>query len=399
MVELIEVPSRIEPARLEEPGEAISDVVAELSAATAKLGHTLHPRTAANLAGLVRIMNAYYSNLIEGHNTRPREIERALAGQFDADLDRRNLQLEAAAHVRVQTEVDRIAAGGHMAEPTSEEFVRWLHLEFYRDAPPETLQISGQNTKVIMEPGQYRFAPEHEVAVGRHAPPSSDRVAAFMKYFEERYRPGPMGKAARIISMAAAHHRLNYIHPFLDGNGRVSRLMTHAMGYNADIAAHGLWSMSRGLARGLQSRLEYKEMMDRADTPRQGDLDGRGNLSQKALGEFVLWFLQVALDQVRFMSGLFDMENLIKRLRILVERDDRLKPEAARLLEEALIRGEFERGEIARITGLPERSARRVLNDLIDMKLLDSDTPKTAVSLRFPVDTLDILFPRLFPES
>src|ERR1700678_684232 len=102
MVALIEVPSRIEPARLEEPGEAISDVVAELSAATAKLGHALNPRTAANLAGLVRIMNAYYSNLIEGHNTRPKDIERALAGEFDNDRERRNLQVEAAAHVRVQ---------------------------------------------------------------------------------------------------------------------------------------------------------------------------------------------------------------------------------------------------------------------------------------------------------
>jgi Fic family protein len=99
---VLEVPTRIEPARLEEPGEAISDVVAELAAASATLGQALHPRTASNLAALVRIMNSYYSNLIEGHNTRPKDIERALAGQFDADTQRRNGQLEAAAHVRVQ---------------------------------------------------------------------------------------------------------------------------------------------------------------------------------------------------------------------------------------------------------------------------------------------------------
>jgi Fic family protein len=82
---LIESVQRIEPARLEEMPEAISDIVAELAAAAAKLGNALHPRTAANLAGLVRIMNSYYSNLIEGHNTRPKDIERALAGEFDAD--------------------------------------------------------------------------------------------------------------------------------------------------------------------------------------------------------------------------------------------------------------------------------------------------------------------------
>ncbi len=140
-------------------------------------------------------------------------------------------------------------------------------------------------------------------------------------------------------------------------------------------------------------------MMDHADTPRQGDLDGRGNLSQRALSEFVLWFLKVALDQVQFMSGLFEFDTLSRRFRNYVDRNDKLKRESIPLLEEALIRGEFERGDIVRITGLPERSARRVLSDVIDTGLLASDTPKGPVSLRFPVDALEILFPRLFPET
>jgi len=141
-----------------------------------------------------------------------------------------------------------------------------------------------------------------------------------------------MGRAGRIIAMAAAHHRFNYIHPFPDGHGRVSRLMSHAMAWHADIAAHGLWSISRGLARGLESRAEYKQMMDMADTPRQNDLDGRGNLSERALIDFVVWFLRVALDQVTFMSDLFDLDNLTHRLRNFVERDGQFKPEAAALL-------------------------------------------------------------------
>ena len=139
-------------------------------------------------------------------------------------------------------------------------------------------------------------------------------------------------------------------------------------------------------------------MMDYPDTPRQGDLDGRGNLSRRALSDFVLWFLRIALDQVLFMSTLFEIDTLARRLRAYVERSEKLNPEAARLLEEALIRGEFERGEIARITGLPERSARRVLNQVTASGLLASDTPKGAVSLRFPIDALEILFPRLFTE-
>ena len=157
--------------------------------------------------------------------------------------------------------------------------------------------------------------------------------------------------------MAAAHHRFNYVHPFPDGNGRVSRLMSHAMAWHADIAAHGLWSISRGLARGLESRTEYKQMMDFADSPRQADLDGRGNLSERALIEFVTWFLRIAIDQVRFMSELFDLDNLARRIRTFVTRDDGFKPEAAALLEQTLVRGEIERGEASRITGLPVRTA------------------------------------------
>jgi Fic family protein len=400
---VIETPRRIEPTRLEDASEAISDVIAELSAASATLGKSLHPTAAANLADLVRIMNTYYSNLIEGHQTRPRDIQRALEGKFDDDENRRHLQIEAAAHVRVQAEIDRLAAQDRLPEPASADFISWIHREFYKDAPDDMLRIKAESREFIMQPGEWRSRPEHDNAVGRHVPPSSERLADFMKYFAERYRFAALGKAGRIMAIGAAHHRFNYIHPFPDGNGRVSRLMSHAMAHRAGIGAHGLWSISRGLSRGLSrgpdGRNEYKIMMDTADTPRQGDLDGRGNLSLRALNEFVLWFLRVSLDQVKFMTELFDLDTLAKRLLTYVDRNDKLTPEALRLLEEALMRGEFERGEIERITGLPERTARRVLSDVIDAGMLASQTPKGAVSLRFPAESLEILFPKLFPEG
>jgi Fic family protein len=394
----IEAVDRIEPARLEAPTAPIADRLAELAAASARLGNRLHPQTAANLADLVRIMNTYYSNLIEGHNTRPRDIERAIAGELDGDEQRRNLQLEAAAHVRVQSEIDRMAAAGELPEPASADFIRWLHREFYRDAPQALLTVASAGRSFVMQPGEWRSAPEHDVAVGRHLPPSSERVADFMAHFEARFRFDRLGKAAQVMAIAAAHHRLNYIHPFADGNGRVSRLMSHAMAHKAGVGAHGLWAVSRGLARGLSSRSEYKSMMDHADTPRQGDLDGRGNLSERALADFVEWFLRVCVDQVTFMADLFDLEALSGRLHRFVDRSD-LRPEAVRLLDEALMRGEIDRGDIGRITGLPERTARRVLNDVVQAGLLGSDTPKGRVSLRFPTSALETLFPRLYPET
>jgi Fic family protein len=261
------------------------------------------------------------------------------------------------------------------------------------------LLIKTERAELRMEPGEWRTRPEEDVEVGRHVPPSSVRVADFMRYFEERFQVQKMGRATQTMAIASAHHRFNYIHPFLDGNGRVSRLMSHAMAWSANIGSRGLWSISRGLARGLESRADYKQMMDRADSPREGDLDGRGNLSQKALQEFVLWFLRVCLDQTTFMSDLFELDRLAERFKAYVLRSPDLKPEAAALLQEALIRGQFERGEVGRITGLPERTARRVLNDVLHAGLLASETPKGAVSLRFPADALEDLFPRLYPRT
>lgn len=390
---------RLEPMLLDGVPNKIADVLADLTAKASTLGAALHPRTAQQLASLVRVMNAYYSNLIEGHITRPRDIERALSGDLDVDEGRRNLQIEAAAHVRLQAHIDQLHADGALPDPASIDFLKGLHREFYKDAPEAMLLINGPKHSFVMEPGRFRDKAEEDVEVGRHQPPSSERVEVFMQRFEERYASGKLGAAGKILAIPAAHHRFNYIHPFPDGNGRVSRLMSHAMIHTAGIGAHGLWAVSRGLARGIESRQEYKQMMDYADMPRQGDRDGRGNLSLAALEDFTLWFLNVCLDQVTFMSSLFDLPNLTGRLKLYVERSGRLKPEAFRLLEEAAIRGEFARGDADRITRLPERTARVVLGQVIDEGLLDSDTPKGPVSLRFPTKALDLLFPQLFPAA
>lgn len=394
----IESPSRIEPCLLDDMTAEIVDLVASLAAASNALGSRLHPRSADGLADLVRVMNCYYSNLIEGHNTTPREIVRALEDQFESAPERRNLQLEARAHIRVQREIDRQFAAGALPEPASVEFIRHLHRAFYEGAPPEMLVIRGRDREVTMIPGEFRDQSEHDVEVGRHLPPSSAAVEAFMAHFAQRYRFAGLGMGTRITAMAAAHHRLNYIHPFMDGNGRVSRLMSHAMALQAGIGAHGLWSVSRGLARGLESRGDYKRMMDHADTPRQGDLDGRGNLSRRALAEFTAWFLKVCLDQVTFMSGLFALDTLVDRLKLYVARRD-LKPGAFPILEQVLQRGELPRGEASRVSGLGERTARDLLAALVRDGILGSDTPKGPVSLRFPLDAIEILFPSLFPET
>tara|TARA_R110002051_G_C8750349_1_gene500147 strand:+ start:2472 stop:3677 length:1206 start_codon:yes stop_codon:yes gene_type:complete len=394
---MIETPSRIEPCFLENAGGDLLDLIAEIPRASANLGARLHPRTAASLADLVRVMNCYYSNLIEGHNTRPKDIERALANDLDEDEGRRNLQIEARAHIRIQKAIDEAAANGALSDPASGVFILKLHHDFYEGAPAAMLTIQGPQGVTMMTPGRWRQNASEDVEVGRHIPPSSAVVGRFMDYFADRYALDRMSPARRLLAMPAAHHRFNYIHPFPDGNGRVSPLMSHAMSHHAGIGAHGLWSISRGLARGLEGRTEYKQMMDHADSPRMGDRDGRGNLSERALTEFSTWFLRICLDQLNFMNELFDLDNLSKRL----ERYANLKewrPEAAKLLREVLHRGEILRGDVESITGLRERTARDLLKLLIEDGVLGSPSEKGPVALRFTVDARDVLFPRLFGD-
>ena len=160
---LHETPARIEPTRLEDVSADLTDVVAELSSSAESLGKGLHPATAASLSDLVRIMNTYYSNLIEGHNTRPWDIARAMTGDFDKDPERRNLQIEAAAHVRVQTEIDRLGRAGKIGEPAGRDFIRRLHREFYEGASGAMLTIKGTDSSFQMVPGERRSRPDHDV--------------------------------------------------------------------------------------------------------------------------------------------------------------------------------------------------------------------------------------------
>ncbi len=395
---MLETPGRIEPCLFEEhiPAE-LADLSVEIERAAHGLGTGLHPGSAAELAGLVRLMNCYYSNLIEGHNTRPRDIERALIG---AKLEEatRPLALEARAHVVVQQSIDEMHLAGELTSPTTTAFLTRIHEAFYGEMPEEFRFVEhpdGRCEKIV--PGRLRQAGDAEVAVGRHRPPSSARVPDFMAYFERRFGAAERSASGRIIAIASAHHRLNFIHPFPDGNGRVSRLMSHAMALNAGIGAQGLWSISRGLARGLEDRGEYKRMMDLADSERRGDRDGRGNLSEAALRGYCVWFLKVMLDQIAFSKILFDLAGLERRCRRLVADvvDDRRAPDLAVAV---LRRGELERGRAGRMLGTSERTARNTLKKLIDAGFLASSSPKTPVRPAFPLDYRERLFPNLFAD-
>ena len=387
------LPYSMEPMLPSDPESELADVALDLVAKASALAGQIHGRVQDAIGELVRSMNCYYSNLIEGHDTHPRDIERALAASYSRDARRRELQFEARAHVELQRAID--TGEDPDVAPTSVEYLRWLHGEFCSRLPEKFLNVENSDTgdRIRIVPGEFRTG---GVVVGAHVPPSADELPTFLLRFEEAYAPERLSKNLRILSVAAAHHRLLWIHPFYDGNGRVARLMSHAMLLRCGVGS-SLWSAARGLARNV---VRYKTALARADEPRHGDLDGRGSLSDRMLREFTRFFLDTCIDQVDFMGSLLQPSELLRRMKLYVDDEvaaGRLPRGSLALLREAYLAGEVERGRAADLTGYRERRGRQVLSTLIERRLLVSQGPRAPVRMGFPLDVLERWFPKLYP--
>jgi len=369
------------------------DLAVDLTQKSAGFRRSLPASLLASLATLVRAMNCYYSNLIEGHDTHPIDIERALRNDYSDDTCKRDLQLEARAHIAVQKWIDE---GGLVAiRPSSTGGIREIHRRFCEMLPDDLLWVedphSKQRERVV--PGGLRT---RDVKVGDHVAISPGAVPRFLQRFAQAY--GATGKADSIIAVAGAHHRLLWIHPFLDGNGRVARLMSHAMLLNL-LDTGAVWSVARGLARNVE---KYKELLANCDLPRRNDLDGRGSLSEEALAAFTQFFLTVCIDQVTFMEKLVQPDQLRARILLWAEEEirlNRLPAKSGALLEALLYRGELPRGEADTVVNTGERQARRIVSALVDRGVLESETPRAPLRLVFPAALANRWMPGLFPEK
>jgi len=368
----------------------LDDKAVELIEKSSAFAGMLNADVALSVGHLVRSMNCYYSNFIEGHDTHPRDIERALNEDFDTSPEKRDLQKEAKAHIDVQSLIDK---GESPANALSKEFALWAHKEFCDRLPESMLWAENPDTgeRIPVIPGELR---ETFVDVGRHRPPGPDELDRYLARFEEAYMPATHSRIRRVIAVAAAHHRFAWIHPFIDGNGRVARLMSHAYLKQMGIGS-SLWSVSRGMARTAG---DYKRLLQAADSPRNGPLDGRGALSEKALTGFCEYFLDICIDQVDFMSRSLNLKSLQVRIERYCAHEVALKNLMAGswpLLREALLSGEFKRGMAAEIIGKSPAQARKVLGILTQKGLLVSDTEKGPVQLGLPLDVLDEWMPGL----
>ncbi len=349
-------------------------------------------------AALVREMNSYYSNLIEGHKTLPRDIERALRHNFSSNPEKRANQHLSRAHI----EVEELMLQRLQSEPGlsihSADFLCWLHREFYQRLPEELQWAANRSgTKYKIESGVLRV---FEVEVGTHQPPANRSLRSFLLRFEEAYSSKTILATEQLVAMAAAHHRLAWIHPFGDGNGRIARLFSHAGLVRAGADGQGLWTLSRGLAR---DRARYYANLSAADHTRRNELDGRGNLSDRALGEFCVFMLETVLDQIEFMTGLFQFDHLAQRIDHYLQFEQlrlssRERERLARLLKAALREGEIERGQVAEIVGLRGTSARQIIRLGLAEGLLDSASEKSALRLVFSAKTIESYFPKLYQD-
>ena len=385
--------TQMEPMALEYGSKhkaALTDLSLELAAHSEGFKRSLPPGMVSPLADIVRSMNCYYSNLIEGHNTHPVDIERALKQDFSKDKGKRNLQLEAKAHIETQKWIDDgglVKGAGY-----TEAGICEIHRRFYELLPEDLCWVENPETKnkAKVIPGKLRHL---DIRVGKHVAISPGAVPRFLLRFEQFY--SSLGKSDSIISAAAAHHRLAWIHPFLDGNGRVLRLMSHAiMLEKLDTGA--LWSIARGLARNAD---DYKSHLASCDSPRHGDLDGRGNLSEEALAAFTKFFLTTCLDQISFMEKLMQPDRLRSRVLFWAKEEidkGKLLAKSSAILEALLYRGELPRESLAGIVGTGERQARRIVADLLALDIIRTESNRAPLKLNFPAAFVSEWMPGLY---
>lgn len=370
----------------------LMDLALTLASRSSGLARSLPAAIKDSLRQTVRAMNCYYSNLIEGHNTHPIDIERALQGNYSKDTKKRELQLEAKSYIDVQTWIDHGGLHEKLFLPNS--FLE-IHKRFYENCPLALREISDPVSNKIIEviPGRFR---EGDVQVGQHIPISAGAIPRFLNRYVDVF--GRLGRMETLLASAAMHHRLLWIHPFLDGNGRVARLYSHAL-FHQTLETESLWSVARGLARNVDA---YKMHLSACDQTRRNDLDGRGHLSLEALINFTHFYLSICIDQINFMENLIEPNRLHARVLLWAKEEimlGKLPPKSFKILEALLYRGEIARGDISEILGLSDRHARRLVQPLFELGVLTSDEPKSALKLGFSASLANRWMPGLFPEA
>jgi Fic family protein len=371
-----------------------------LEAAKLEGSHT--PQILQAVKNLLYTVNSYYSNKIESEGTHIIDIERAMQQEYSQDTKKRNLQILSLTHITVQKECEEYFKTNPSASAYDKEFILGIHKSFYsKEGMEPFLDVTHDGMQDRIVPGAIR---KRDVKVGNHIAPSADKLDSMMNEFEHLYNKSLVfNDAVKLIHILASHHRLMWIHPFLDGNGRTARLALDGAFASIKMSGYGLWNISRGLAR---NSTEYKDNLSYADMPRQGERDGRGALSSNALAQYVNFMLDISLDQVAYMNKHLKLNALTSKIELYVQRVndglldiEPLPKHSEKIFKYLLLSGECARGKIPEIIGMKERTASRLISELLKRNFIESDTKAGAIRLKIGASMASYLFPMLVPEK
>ena len=209
-------------------------------------------------------------------------------------------------------------------------------------------------------PGDYRSV---DVAItgSQHRPPSWVTVHAEISDlldFANQERP----PHEQMMQIALAHHRFVWIHPFQNGNGRVSRLFTYAMLRRTIFATGGHSALNPTSVFG-NDRSAYISALEAADR-----LDDAGAL------EWSEFFVHGIRDDLSRIVRLQDHEYVVRTLvgpaLDTLARDGLIDPLEHRVLMRVLIAGTVKAGDLeSDVAGSASRRSR-LIRTLLDRSLL-----------------------------
>jgi len=173
--------------------------------------NSLRPLPQSTLESLrekLEVEMTYHSNAIEGNRLTLRETWLVLKRGVTIGGKSVEEHLEATNHLEAILLLEALARS---RQSVSEADVLKLHAVIL--------------DKIRSDAGQYRRGRVF-IAGAKHVPPSPKLVPELMKEVLQELNSSSKGIDA-VISAARLHHRLAWIHPFTDGNGRLARLLTN----------------------------------------------------------------------------------------------------------------------------------------------------------------------------
>jgi Fic family protein len=364
-------------------------------------GHNTHFINA--IKDLLRITNSYYSNMIESEGTHPIDIEKAMKKEFSEDTRAKDLQKLSLVHIEIQEYLEKKVLVDCDKKLYSLDSILDIHKQFYsKEDMKYALNIKYKDLEVKMQPGILRNG---DVEVGLHIPPTFNNLNSYFNEFETLYNECRYSsQTIKLIYALCSHHRLVYIHPFYDGNGRISRLFLDYLIYRINIEGYGLWNISRGLARNKEL---YNKYLALADEPYTGGYDdGRGNLSLKSLNMFLDFMLDSAIDQVEYMSNVIRIDLISAKIINYVEFSQKgmfyqvnpLPRHSEKIFQALLIQGEIPRNSVKDIIGVSKPTAIKIVKELEERDYINSSEPKSPIRLKLNSHFASHIIPELFPK-